>query len=259
MELHELCTMFPPATEPELADLAESIGESGLVRAITTYEGKILDGRNRYNACQIAEVTPRYEPYTGDDPLGFVLDVNRTWRNLKESQRAMVAARAVNTQGKGRPEKNVEISTITADKAAKKLNISRHSVMHAQVVLASGNAEMIQAVESGKLAVSKAVKMLKGEAGPKEEEPKPERIPTAETRAFDAEPGDAVEPEPEDTPYKQTVSNDLVDLSRPWARRMTFTQVPHSAIVNLITFYTIDELQEIVKGIEEFINEQGER
>jgi hypothetical protein len=33
------------------------------------YEGKILDGRNRYNACIAAGVEPRYIDYEGHDRL----------------------------------------------------------------------------------------------------------------------------------------------------------------------------------------------
>ena len=57
-----------------------------------TYQGKILDGRNREKACAIAGVTPRYEEYSGDDPIGFVISMNMKRRHLTVSQRAAIAS-----------------------------------------------------------------------------------------------------------------------------------------------------------------------
>ena len=33
------------------------------------YEGLILDGRNRYRACEAAGFEPRFRAFVGDDPL----------------------------------------------------------------------------------------------------------------------------------------------------------------------------------------------
>jgi hypothetical protein len=65
----------------------------GLREPITTYEGKILDGRNRDHACLSAGVTPIYEPLPdGCSPLDFVISMNLKRRHLNPSQRAMIAA-----------------------------------------------------------------------------------------------------------------------------------------------------------------------
>jgi ParB-like chromosome segregation protein Spo0J len=56
--------------------LVASIREHGLRRPITMYQSKILDGRQRFRACLAAGVEPRFEEYTGDDPVGFVTIAN---------------------------------------------------------------------------------------------------------------------------------------------------------------------------------------
>ena len=75
-------------------NLGADILLNGLREDIWTYEGKIVDGRNRYLACVDFGVEPRYREWSGRGSLvSFVVSLNLTRRHLSESQRAMVAAR----------------------------------------------------------------------------------------------------------------------------------------------------------------------
>ncbi len=56
------------------------------------YEGKILDGRNRWAACKIAGVTPKTQEYKGDEPTAFAVALNDRRRHMGKSALAAVAA-----------------------------------------------------------------------------------------------------------------------------------------------------------------------
>jgi len=51
LEYHPLANLFPLLGETEVQTLSDDIRNNGLNVPITMYEGKILDGRNRYAAC----------------------------------------------------------------------------------------------------------------------------------------------------------------------------------------------------------------
>jgi ParB-like chromosome segregation protein Spo0J len=72
IEFHPIADVFPLMEGEEFAELVQSIKENGQRDAIVTFNELILDGRNRYRACQEAGVEPIVEEYGGDDPLGYV-------------------------------------------------------------------------------------------------------------------------------------------------------------------------------------------
>jgi hypothetical protein len=98
LEFHRLADEFPLCTTDEARELAADIKKHGLLEPIVTYEGKILDGRNRYRAArevgyslQPDDVVQFEEFYPEDDPLLFVFSKNMHRRHLTIGQRAAVA------------------------------------------------------------------------------------------------------------------------------------------------------------------------
>lgn len=88
---HEYADLFPMLDDDALAELTADVRSNGLLEAIVLYEGKILDGRNRYLACREAKVEPRFEQYRGNDALQYVVSKNLHRRHLNSSQRAAIA------------------------------------------------------------------------------------------------------------------------------------------------------------------------
>ena len=95
---HPVAALFPMLSEDELQELAESIKSRGLEHPIVLdkdgriLDGRILDGRNRFAACALAGVEPRFTTFEGSDPDGYALDVNVARRHLSKGQKAMAYA-----------------------------------------------------------------------------------------------------------------------------------------------------------------------
>ena len=89
MEIHDAANAFPMMDGKRYQELLEDIQEHGLREPITLCDGKILDGRNRYKACQELEITPQTKDFDGD-PWAYVWSLNGQRRDLVQEQRYQV-------------------------------------------------------------------------------------------------------------------------------------------------------------------------
>lgn len=95
---HPIAEVFPMLPDAELEEMANSVKLIGLQRKITLLDGKILDGRNRDRACEIAGVQPEFEefdPARDGSPVQFVAAQNLRRRDLTSGQKAMAALRLI--------------------------------------------------------------------------------------------------------------------------------------------------------------------
>ena len=93
-ELHPLCTLFPRLAGAEFDALVADIKVNGLTQPITTHNGMILDGGNRYRACVEAGVEPTFRKFAGTNVVTFVLSANLHRRHLSAGQQAAIVASA---------------------------------------------------------------------------------------------------------------------------------------------------------------------
>jgi hypothetical protein len=177
MKFHPLANLFPLIEGAEFDELVASVRANGLLEAITVFEGAILDGRNRFRACQAADVEPRFAQFSGRDPFGFVAAKNIHRRNLTASQRGIIAAKMANLKI-GRPPKNAEkekiaehsaIFPISQQTAAKLMDVHRDTVSAAALVLAEGTADEIAAVDAGRVGVHTVAEKIR------DRDPRPRR------------------------------------------------------------------------------------
>ena len=95
-EHHPASSLFPMLPESGLQELAEDIHRNGLLEPIMLCEGKILDGRNRFEACRFAGVEPRFVEWSenGASLTCYVLSKNLYRRHLTTGQKAEIAIEA---------------------------------------------------------------------------------------------------------------------------------------------------------------------
>jgi N6-adenosine-specific RNA methylase IME4 len=156
---HPFANIFPLMEGAEFEELiAAPVRRDGVREPIWIYEGKILDGRNRYRAALAAGVPCPTRLYEGNDALGFVIALNLHRRHLDESQRAMVAAKlATMRQGERTDlEPSENLPKVSQEEAATLLNISDRTLRYAKAVQERGADDLIRAVETGNVRVSVA-------------------------------------------------------------------------------------------------------
>jgi N6-adenosine-specific RNA methylase IME4 len=152
LEFHPVANIFPLVEGAEFDELVADIREHGLHEPIVVFEDKILDGRNRYRACEAAGIEPTFTVYTDDDPVSYVVSLNLRRRHLDESQRAMVAAKLATL----RLGDNQHSEGLPSGRGSELLNVGERSVARAREVREHGAPELVQAVEQGKVSVSAA-------------------------------------------------------------------------------------------------------
>ena len=164
MKFHQLAEIFPLIEGEEFDALVSDIKVNGQREPIVTFEDKVLDGRNRYNACVSAGIEPTFKPYEGDGPLAFVISLNLKRRHLNESQRAWVASKIANLPQGGQSEGPANLPVpliVTQAEAARMFNVSQRSIRSAATIRDTAEPEIQRWVEQGRLTVNLGVQAAK--------------------------------------------------------------------------------------------------
>lgn len=150
LPFHPLACAFPLIEGAEFDDLVADVKANGLRQAVTVYDGMILDGRNRYRACRNADVPVRFEDFSGDDPLAFVISANLRRRHMNVAQKAITAAR-LETIDRGRPRNGQPV--VTRAELAALFGLSPRTLGRARRVRDQACDELIRMLEQGKCSV----------------------------------------------------------------------------------------------------------
>ena len=267
-EFHEYANIFPMLEGQELEALRADVDANGQINKIILYQGKILDGRNRYKVCEMLGIEPETIVYPGDDPLGLVLSQNLHRRHLTESQRAMVASNIANLPPHRPQNKSANLPTsispfknqhetrkvekvdsgISQSEAAKQVNVSERLVRDAVKLRREAPPEIVSQVERGEKTIHAALDELAqpektgcGKRG-KDGKLRPAKYkPRKKTVAKSSEP----EEEIWETPIKMPEeSGDFVEIPYPFCHIKMFSAI-HKKVKN--------ESDEVLnKVIEEF-------
>ena len=161
-ERHPLSQLWPDMPLGEFQDLVESISENGLLEPIVLYEGMVLDGWHRYQACKAAVVEPEYVSYAGDAPERYVVACNAHRRHLSPGDRADIVVTVMGWRKPGRaPQNGVE---------------SASPVEHAEgeEPPVATTQEMAEAAGVSPATIERAKARKREELDPNPPEPKPE-------------------------------------------------------------------------------------
>ncbi len=152
---HPLATIFPLLGDAQIEALADDIKVHGLLEPIVLHEGKILDGRCRWLACERVGVPPSFRAYDGNDLLGSVISLNMHRRHLTKSQRVLAAARAATLPfGSNQMTPGLPIG-----RAAEVFSVSARNIARAKNILREGVPELVGAIECGKISLYRAAKV----------------------------------------------------------------------------------------------------
>ncbi|MBD3251070.1 hypothetical protein GF380_01180, partial [Candidatus Uhrbacteria bacterium] len=92
MQTHDVANIFPMMTPDEFESLKADIQANGQREPIWTYQGQIIDGRNRHKACEELGIRPEVKEWNGQGSLvAFVVSLNLHRRHLTPMQKAAVA------------------------------------------------------------------------------------------------------------------------------------------------------------------------
>jgi hypothetical protein len=180
MKKHAL-NIFPEANEEDFNRLLEDIRNNGFDQSqpVIVYEGAILDGWNRYRACQAIGISPAIKTFNGDQSsaLQLVMRTNKR-RNLNKGQWATIAVEAedvlkviaeqvekekasrVSSARKNEVTQKIEqpANHRTADaKAAELFNTNRTYINQAAKVKSEA-PEAFEKVKAGKMTLQDAMK-----------------------------------------------------------------------------------------------------
>jgi len=171
-DFHEYANLFPMMDDNTFNSFVTDIKNVGLHdKIIMIYEDKILDGRNRYRACQVLNIEPDFKKYIGRDPLGYVLSLNLERRHLTESQKATVAVeilpliemeakKRMSMGGKGVERIPPLNQRKSRDDAAKVVGVNPHYVSDAKK-LKKEEPELFEKVKKGTITLPEAFKEKK--------------------------------------------------------------------------------------------------
>lgn len=96
MDIHPAADLFPLMNGADFDAFMADMKEHGQREPVVTYRGQLLDGRNRWRACELLNMVPITREWDGQgSAVSLVISLNAKRRHLTPAQAAVVAAKAV--------------------------------------------------------------------------------------------------------------------------------------------------------------------
>ena len=189
LPIHPAAALFPMLGEEELTALQNDIAVEGQLEPIITWDGQIIDGRNRYAACQRIGKKPRIKEreFADEDAvINYIISTNIKRRHLTTSQRAMIGEELAKLErggDAGVTKSNAGIQALKQSDAAKSLDVSRDSLQKARAV-SKADPVLAQKVKAGEVTLNAAHKQI----APPKPKPTPAVVPDPDFADIDEPP-----------------------------------------------------------------------
>lgn len=186
-ELHPLCTLFPRMSDAEFASLCDDIRANGQREPIMLLNDMVLDGGNRYRACLEVGAEPFFEPFTGSNPVAYVLSVNLHRRHLSPGQQAAIVASMQDwskADSAGGARRGDQPATLRNENVAARMALSGASERTQQMAdrVAKADPDLAKQVGRGEVSLPAAVAKVMGKT-PTKSKPKAKAAPAADQPA----------------------------------------------------------------------------
>lgn len=266
-EFHELSSIFPLMEGEEFIELCDDIEMNGLLEGIVLFEGKILDGRNRYKACKKLGETLKFREFPSYmDPLDFIISENIRRRHLNIAQRAEIGLLLLVEEEKRAKERLSEVAKVLAESSkgisrtkGEKLNKTQKDNFQRKIDKIKGKGSSVgiiaPRVRIGSVTLSKAKKIKKAAEKDKDiaegwEEAKKGNI-SIDAVYKKVQKKEVIKNLPEDLKKEAPIS--VVDLEYKIIKQFTqiYKQVVMSMtkkVVNSHNEYTKNRLLRVMKG-----------
>lgn len=181
MQFHDVANIFPMMSDDEFNELKRDIQANGQIMPIWVLDDKIVDGRNRYQACIELEIEPLYQNVPGHPDMAalltFVISLNEKRRHLTSGQKAFVALeveRILAEEAKKRQGTRTDLESTfrksfrnvdsreneSREKAAQIIGTNQHYVTDAKKIEREA-PELKEAVMAGTMTLPQAKHQLK--------------------------------------------------------------------------------------------------
>jgi DNA modification methylase len=181
--------LLPKVPKEEYNALAESIKMEGQhYPIVVNKEGVILDGHNRFRICQELGITPKVEVKAFPNKLlekKFVIETNLRRRHLNDFQKAELAYPLLEIERElakqrmraaGKIGRNIQLGVGSNEPApkegkardvvAKAVGLSPITFHRAVKIIENGSEDLKEKVESGKISISAAYRIIKSKPKP---------------------------------------------------------------------------------------------
>jgi hypothetical protein len=194
LEPHPLAQLFLQIPEEELAELGRDIALHGQLEPIVLYQGKILDGVNRYKACRRMAREPWTTEFNQEivkrTPEEYVMAANVRRRHLTPGQPAIIALAWAeqlesNTHDALFPKSEKTTGrprTSAIPHASQSLGVRMQAVYEVQEIRAAAPS-LFEEVRAGRESLGGALKKIRPPAEVEPPQPVSQAAPTESTAA----------------------------------------------------------------------------